>query len=438
MLTTHLRRIVHTVFIGALGFVTVCSARAQDTPQPVELEPGYLRVTEGDDGVMSLDIAITTFASEEDADAPTITLVGVAHLGDGEYYATLQDLLEQHDLVLYESVMPDGVNRSAFENDEQRQAYTRSALTFVWAQAIAFENTRGRHPKSLQELSEFSNSRDSRTGDWIAHATDGWGQPLQYDCTDDGACVLFSYGADGATGGAEYDTDIFSFEPDIAAKAAAYAQAPDDQLQAQLAEALNLEFQLDSINYARDGWLCSDMTMNELNDAMTARGLDFGPISSTLAGTSLSGTIVKVLLGIMKVANAMLDGAIVDMFKVVMIEMLGDEQIMEQGLEQFGAGFGDVIIGDRNQVVMDDLEAVVGAAEYETIAVFYGAGHLPDFETRLREQLGYEPVVKRWEPAISVDLASSSIPEQQLRQLRFMIRRSMQQNMAMQRARRKN
>lgn len=430
------RRITSAALTAALvSLFSASTARAVDTaekPATSELEPGYLRVTETDDGMMSLDIAVTTFASNEE-NRPTITLVGVAHVGDAAYYTALQEILGEHDLVLYESVMPDGVNAAELDDDADKRAYTRDAMSFVWSQVMAFEMARGRHPASLEELREFAVKSDSRVGPWIADARDGWGRPLVYRCDDlSDSCELLSYGADGKAGGDGHAADLTSRDAEVANVAAVYAEASDDRLQAQLADALGLEFQLDAIDYADAGWVCSDMSMNELSESFAARGLDFAPIGSTLAGSSLSGTVLQVLLRLVQLADVMLDGAIADMFKVVMIELLGDEKIMEQSLQQFGAEFADVIIGERNRVVMDDLEQAVASGRHETIAVFYGAGHLPDFEQRFAEQLGYEPVCKTWLAAISVNTAESSVPQQQLRQMRIMIRRSIAQNLAMQ------
>lgn len=413
------------------GQVTAAEGKV-DVGDDDEARVGYLRVTEVD-GVVALDIAVTRFETELE-NQPSISLVGVAHIGDADYYKSLQAALDAHDIVLYESVMPAGVGEFRGENDDDRVAHTKAAMAFVWSQALAFQKREHRHPASLEELRSSLAGDDSRHDAWLARATiDGWGRPMQYKCEQPAGdpCVLFSYGADAAEGGEGPAADIFCFDPDVAGPAAAYAELADDQLQAQLAAALDLEFQLDAINYDRTNWICSDMTMDELERAFTKRGLDFGPIGSTLAGSSLPGRIVKGLLKVVALLDSMTEGAITDTFKVCLIEMLGNEQIMEQAMTQFGEGFGEVIIGERNQIVMDDLkELLCGAdADTETIAIFYGAGHLPDFEQRLRE-LGYAPAETQWLRAIAVDVRNSSMPEDQLRQMRMMIRRSMQQGFA--------
>lgn len=402
-----------------------------ETGDEAEAPAGYLRVSDVE-GVMALDIAITKFAMK-DKGKPTITLVGVSHIGDAKYYKALQRVLDAHDVVLYESVMPAGVGEFRGDDDDDRIAHTKAAMSFVWSQTIAFQKREHRAPNSLAELREKIAGGDSRHDAWLAQAIiDGWGRPIVFHCdeTTGEPCVLLSYGADGVKGGDGAAADILSTDPDIARPAAAYAEMADDQLQAQLATALDLDFQLDAINYDRDNWICSDMTMDQLQRAFTDRGLDFGPISSTLAGSSLPGRIVKGLLKIITLLDTMTKGAITDTLKVCLIEMLGNDQIMDQAMTQFGEGFGEVIIGERNQIVMDDLSKMLAKTDAKTIAVFYGAGHLPDFERRLHE-LGYEPIDTQWEQAIAVDVKRSAMPAEQLRQMRMMIRQSMQQGFSM-------
>jgi len=413
-------------------------AVAADTDDSSD-EAKYLRVVEDDDGRVSLEIAVTRFESDR-ADTPSISLVGVAHIGEDEYYDALQELLDQFDVVLFESVMPAGVNGPQGDSDEARAQYTHAAMTFVWSRVLQYKQANGDWPDSLDDVRTVLADGDSRYVQWFEQSlTDGWGRPLRYTCQSSDAadeaaatqCMLISYGADGEPGGEEHASDITSDDTEIAEQAELYASASDDNLQSQLADALGLEFQLDSIDYSRPHWVCSDMTVDELNQAMDARGLDFSVMGGTLAGTSLPARIVKVLLRLMSAMDAMLDGAIADIFKLTLIEMLGDERIMDMSMKQFGEGFGEVIIGERNQVVMNDLGPLVEKLDADSsIAVFYGAGHLADFEQRFEQQLGYTPTGTQWLAAMTVDMQASAVSESQLRQMRIAIRRALYQSMA--------
>jgi hypothetical protein len=52
------------------------------------------------------------------------------------------------------------------------------------------------------------------------------------------------------------------------------------------------------------------------------------------------------------------------------------------------------------------------------IAIFYGAAHMPDFEKRLRDELGLVPVSTTWMPAWDLRLRERGVEELLFRVLR--------------------
>jgi len=70
----------------------------------------------------------------------------------------------------------------------------------------------------------------------------------------------------------------------------------------------------------------------------------------------------------------------------------------------------EVLIERRNQKVIDDLKVATKALQRrDSVAVFYGTGHMPDLEQRLRKGLGYEPGPQIWLTAFSVNLPKAGI-----------------------------
>jgi hypothetical protein len=61
-----------------------------------------------------------------------------------------------------------------------------------------------------------------------------------------------------------------------------------------------------------------------------------------------------------------------------------------------------VIIGERNRVAMDELHEALHEG-CSKIAVFYGSGHLPDMDTRLRKEFGLYPSDIKWRTAWSIN-----------------------------------
>jgi hypothetical protein len=403
------------------------------TTQPTEVkaagsdadEPSHVRVIEDKGKRIALEIASREFESPEGR-GPKVCLVGVAHIADRSFYRAVEKLLGEYDVVLYESVKPAGTGGAGGDTDEQRVASTKAAMQFVGGLIESFKSKRDAYPENLAELRVFAVEREPRLGQWLDVAVmDGWGHPLVYTRSDDAASyTLVSFAADGAAGGDDAAADFGLADqhpPDP------MAASHDDSLQSQLADALDLQFQLDAIDYSHDNWRCSDMAIDEVGREMAQRGLDFGPMGGTLAGTSFPARIIKMMLGLMRFADSLMDGAIADTFKVVMIEMLGDEQFIEKGLGQLGQGFTEVIVEQRNQVAVDDLRAIIDREpEVKSVAILYGAAHMDDLGQRLMQQLGYEPRESHWLKAIEVDLEESVVSARDISQVRRMMKQVMQ------------
>ena len=90
--------------------------------------------------------------------------------------------------------------------------------------------------------------------------------------------------------------------------------------------------------------------------------------------------------------------------------------------------FMKVIIEDRNEEVLKDLQRVIDEEPgVKTVALFYGAGHLPHFEERLVKDYGYVATSDLWLEAIAVDLTTQPGAKAQARQMRAMVRQSIEQ-----------
>ncbi len=402
----------------------------EDHPATTALDDDrYLRVVEQRGHFIALEVAARTFAHPS-GEGPRVSLVSVAHIGERELYAAVQKFLDGHDVVLYESVMPPGAGPVTGETPEARRAATKAALEFTASAIVWDHDKREAYPSSIADMQEFIGSADGRFEDWIATATaDAWGNAVAYVVKPDGAGFsLTSFGADGKPGGDDENADL-SIDH-IAAEALPPLFEEGDNIQLELANALGLEFQLDAVEYNGDDWRCSDMTVVQLDRAMREKGVDFGPISGALTGSSLPAKIATFALRAIAWADTWFDNTISDTIKVVMIDLLSDDLAMEQALKQFGAGFEEVIVDQRNQVVIDDLKAVIAdEADVQSVAIFYGAAHMPDMAERLADQLGYEPVEQQWMTAIKLNYADTSLAPFQIRMIRNMFRQQLRRQL---------
>ena len=116
-LPNHVSRITRLLILTSLGLAN-CSlvsgqAPATDngivfqTKTPDKPKPQYLRVTKDDQGQPgALQTSMTRFQTG-DSDV-IVDLIGAVHVGDRDYYQTLNAQFDLYDVVLYELVAPEG------------------------------------------------------------------------------------------------------------------------------------------------------------------------------------------------------------------------------------------------------------------------------------------------------------------------------------------
>jgi hypothetical protein len=85
-----------------------------------------------------------------------------------------------------------------------------------------------------------------------------------------------------------------------------------------------------------------------------------------------------------------------------------------------------VLIEERNKVVLRDLELALHRRPLpDSVALFYGAGHMPDLETRLQETLHYRPSGERWFTAIAVNPRAAGMSTLEVELVRGLVRQQM-------------
>jgi len=402
------------------------TAPREENATPSDSPSRFLRIVDEPDELIALEIASRTFEHEDDS-KPTIGLMAVAHIADKSLYDAIASKLESYDIVLYEAVAPAGVRSAHGETEAERIETTHRSLTFIASVVEQYRQARGAYPENLAALREYVSTLEPIMQNWFHHAAiDAWDRPVTYQRTDDeSGYELFSSGPKGMN-----DGDDGSEEDDrirFLAHGSVHPMAREENnLQKQLADALGLAYQLEALPYQSSNWRISDMTAEELFSAFSGTEVEFETFSGTLAGTSLPARVVGMLLRFLQMLDGMYDGAISEMVKVLFIEILGDEEMIKASMKQFGADFARILISERNQIVIDDVARILETQpEVESIAILYGAAHMPDMAERLTEQLAYQEDETDWLRAIEVDLTESHIDTRQLMQMRSMVRRMM-------------
>ena len=385
-------------------------ARAEDTP--------FMR-SRAIDGVTSFETA-TRFYRRPDGTGPTVALVGVVHIGDANYYDSLVKLLGAFDVVLYESVLPRGAFGTGGNTDLERQRSTQDAMLFLRSLAERFFRAEGRAPANREELRAFVVSRDTRLARPVDLAfMDGWGRGVAYQSRAPESYTFLSLGADGSVGGVGTALDLelgplpreqSEAAGDPSSSAELKANRPDEKrdLYKELADALGVTLQVRSINYDRRGWEPADLPMEELLDRLWKRGERSMTLEMLSNDSGFQQGAVRFLLSMVSNSPG---------FKKLVIRALGEGG--RRSSDALGAVDTRIIIDERNDAVIDTLHTLLAEkSPPASVAIFYGAAHMRDFEDTLRADFGLEPDGVRWDSAMSVDEWNAKRVRERLEQFR--------------------
>ena len=171
------------------------------------------------------------------------------------------------------------------------------------------------------------------------------------------------------------------------------------EMQKMMCEMLGLTFQKDGISYKGDNLVWADMDMDQLQEA-------FGGDASKGLGGMMNPGMMKQLGPLLKMGKPLLK------FLFKSNPAMRSRMKMQFAQQLAGAGnggempgmdkkFQEVILIKRNEVVMKFLKKQLKTTKKGSIAIFYGAAHMPDFEKRLAK-LGYTKVSKEWKSAWAI------------------------------------
>jgi hypothetical protein len=181
-----------------------------------------------------------------------------------------------------------------------------------------------------------------------------------------------------------------------AAEGGAANANPIGQLQRFLKDTLDLEFQLDVIDYTKKNFVHADMDKAQFEKAQAERGESFetlmlqqllaamkNPQAHALPGANGNASDADTLKELVKLVTRP------DMerqVKTFIAKQMDQMQDAAMGLD--GPG-GSVILTERNKAALKVLDETIKSGK-KKIALFYGAAHMPDLSKRVRE-MGFKP-----------------------------------------------
>ena len=166
-------------------------------------------------------------------------------------------------------------------------------------------------------------------------------------------------------------------------------------LQRLIKDWLQLEFQLDDIDYRPRNFVHADLDSARVGKALREHAGDLLQslvIYSITDAARLRYGDGSLRLGSMELALAMASSDRPRALKRVLGRELAEVDFSSS--EFGGLGFGSVLIGDRNAAAMQVLQLEL-AKNHRRLALFYGAAHLPDMHKRLLA-MGFVPKGEAW------------------------------------------
>ena len=149
-------------------------------------------------------------------------------------------------------------------------------------------------------------------------------------------------------------------------------------MQTGMKDMLNLEYQLEHIDYLSENFRHADMSPDEFAEDMKSRGDGLVKMFARMMGAGLasqagSGGDVGMLMALVSENRSM-------MLKQTMARQLIDVDVAVAGLDDESGE--NTLIKGRNRKAFEVLKEELAAGK-KKIAVFYGAGHLDDMGQRL-------------------------------------------------------
>jgi hypothetical protein len=158
---------------------------------------------------------------------------------------------------------------------------------------------------------------------------------------------------------------------------------------------LDLAYQLDVVDYGAKNFVHADMTAKQFKKAQAARGesmftLMFRMMREEMAREKKGKRAADITAT--EFFRALLSPTRAVDLKYIFAKQFNEMDRLTAGLDGKN---GSAILTDRNTVALKVLEKELKAGK-KSLAIFYGAAHLPDLEKRMIEKMGFERKGARW------------------------------------------
>jgi hypothetical protein len=164
------------------------------------------------------------------------------------------------------------------------------------------------------------------------------------------------------------------------------------KVQKFLKNTLELDFQLDHIDYTKRNFVHADMSADDIAKSMSEKGETWLTIISRMMSYSMA----------QQSKNGGDDGSAELLFAffsknraLALKRAIANQLAVNDSLAALEGATGSTLISGRNKIALEALQKQIDAGKRK-IAIFYGGGHMPDMDKHLRDDFGLTPVETRW------------------------------------------
>lgn len=195
---------------------------------------------------------------------------------------------------------------------------------------------------------------------------------------------------------AKYDALLYELvapEGTRVPKGGAKSSHPVGKLQTTMKDLLDLDFQLDHVDYHQDNFVHADMSPEKFAQSMSDRGESIW----TIVFRALGQSVAQQSKHPDRSFDADLLLALFDKNRALALKRVLAEQFedLEGAMTAFNGPDGSTLITERNKRALEVLDREIKSGK-KRLAIFYGAGHLPDMARRLIDDFHLQPRREQW------------------------------------------
>ncbi len=171
---------------------------------------------------------------------------------------------------------------------------------------------------------------------------------------------------------------------------------PLSQLQIGMKRMLGLEFQLEAIDYTRPNFVHADLDPDTFFRLQEERGESILGLmlQAILAEQARQANNPQATVSGLQLLMAFFSSDRAHTLKLLLGQQMEQMEAMLAGIDRGADGQGSVLVQGRNEHAMRVLDREIKLGKRK-VGIFYGAGHMPDFERRL-EALGFKKTQENW------------------------------------------